>query len=81
MREGQIKAEEDRDAAERSFRSWAESHVKAAKYMNPGSGIQVRQLLFSGAANAKPNKKGEYLELAKTFKVRSRDHLACWSHE
>ena len=62
MEAAQVKAEDDKNSAEQSFRNWAEGYVKDAKFMNTGSGTQIRQLLFSGAANIKPSKKGEYLE-------------------
>ena len=48
-------------------RSWAESRVADAKYMNVGSGPQVQQLLFAGAPNKAASK--DPLPLERVFKV------------
>lgn len=69
MRVAQEQAEDDQSRAENRFRGFVSTCVKDAQYMNPGSGPQIRQLLFAGAANSKPGNKGEYLELKKVFKV------------
>lgn len=54
-------------------RRWASSRVGDAKYMNVGSGAQVQQLLFAGAANAlSQGSKGvdkPPLPLERVFKV------------
>ncbi|KAG2498231.1 hypothetical protein HYH03_003981 [Edaphochlamys debaryana] len=42
----QQRAEADREAAVAEFLDWADSKVPGARYMNPGSGAQIRMLLF-----------------------------------
>ena len=67
-----------------TFRDWAQGKVEAAATMNIGSGAQIRQLLFAGAANEKAEKGN--LELERAFKVASlasgmwtwAGHAACW---
>ena len=49
------------------FRNWAAQKVPGAKHMNVGSGAQIRQLLFAGVENQKPEKGT--LEDERVFKV------------
>ena len=72
LRLGEVRAGTEQAASQASFRTWASSKVEGALHMNVGSGAQIQQLLFSGAANAKDPKQA--LELQRTFKVCS---LAC----
>ena len=69
LREAQVLAHSDTESAESRFRTWATKYVEGAKYMNVGSGPQIRQLFYSGAVNQKPTKKDEYLEMERAFKV------------
>ena len=69
LREAQVLAHSDTESAESRFRTWATKYVQGAKYMNVGSGPQIRQLFYSGAVNQKPTKKDEYLEMERAFKV------------
>jgi len=63
-----VQAEEDQKKAMGRFRRWASSKVLGAENMNVGSGAQIRQLLFAGVQNQKPDKGS--LELERVFKVR-----------
>lgn len=67
LRQGELQAHEDVEKAVNYFRAWAQNKVAAAEHMNIGSGPQIRQMLFAGASNEKPE-KGE-LELERAFKV------------
>jgi len=62
-----VQAEEDQKKAMGRFRRWASSKVPGAENMNVGSGAQIRQLLFAGVQNQKPEKGS--LELERVFKV------------
>ncbi len=62
-----MQAEEDQKKAMGRFRRWASSKVPGAENMNVGSGAQIRQLLFAGVQNQKPEKGS--LELERVFKV------------
>ena len=68
MRAAEVQAEEDQKKAMGRFRRWASSKVPGAENMNVGSGAQIRQLLFAGVQNQKPEKGS--LELERVFKVR-----------
>ena len=54
----EVQALQDRNVAEEYFRAWAIDKCPAAEFMNVGSGIQVRQLLFAGAPHKKRDKEG-----------------------
>ncbi|PSC72198.1 DNA polymerase I chloroplastic mitochondrial [Micractinium conductrix] len=69
----QQQAQTDQAQAQERFRRWATSHVPDARYMNVGSGAQVQQLLFAGAANSLPKK--DPLPLERVFKVPNVDGL------
>mmetsp|Transcript_24591 Transcript_24591/g.80380 ORF Transcript_24591/g.80380 Transcript_24591/m.80380 type:complete len:825 (-) Transcript_24591:45-2519(-) len=56
LRTAEALAKEHQEAAEHTFRDWATSFCADAKYMNVGSGPQVRQLLFAGAPNKSASK-------------------------
>lgn len=75
----QQQAEADQAQAQERFRRWAASRVADAVYMNVGSGAQVQQLLFAGAANAlAQGSKGADkppLPLERVFKVPNVDGL------
>ncbi|XP_057856787.2 DNA polymerase I B, chloroplastic/mitochondrial isoform X2 [Cryptomeria japonica] len=43
----------EQEKAASQFKSWAATYCPDAKYMNVGSGTQVRQLLFGGSPNKK----------------------------
>jgi DNA polymerase-1 len=64
----------DKKKAEEYFRAWAVSKCPAAEHMNVGSGIQVRQLLFAGAAHKKRDKPG--VEKKKAFAMVSPEWIA-----
>ena len=68
LRDAQGRAQADQEVARSRFREFVEARVPAAQHMNVGSGAQVRQLLFAGVPNQRPD-KGE-LELERSFKVR-----------
>lgn len=57
----------DQAEAMNRFRGWASQKVAGAQHMNVGSGAQIRQLLFAGVQNQKPEKGT--LETERTFKV------------
>ena len=63
----QVALLEQARAGER-FRRWAAKRCPDAMLMNVGSDIQIRQLLFGGKENNKPDSK-ETLPLSKVFKV------------
>jgi len=67
LRAAEVQAEEDQKKAMGRFRRWASSKVPGAENMNVGSGTQIRQLLFAGVQNQKPEKGS--LELERVFKV------------
>lgn len=67
LRQGELLAHTHKEEAVNFFRAWAQTKVAAAEHMNIGSGPQIRQMLFAGASNEKPD-KGE-LELERAFKV------------
>ncbi|GAQ90985.1 DNA polymerase I superfamily [Klebsormidium nitens] len=54
------------------FRRWAAKRCPDAVLMNVGSDIQIRQLLFGGIQNSKPDSK-ESLPMSKVFKVPNTD--------
>merc|ERR1719321_1440860 len=60
-------AKKDQESKENIFRSWAAQYVPDAAFMNVGSGPQIRQLLFAGVPNQKPD-LGD-LEVSRTFKI------------
>ena len=68
LEEAEVKAVKDQAEAMNRFRSWASQRVPGAQYMNVGSGAQIRQLLFAGVQNQKPEKGT--LETERVFKVR-----------
>ncbi len=61
------KAVKDQEEAENRFLKWASQKVPGAELMNVGSGAQIRQLLFAGVQNQKPEKGS--LETERVFKV------------
>ena len=63
----ELKADQDQKEAMNRFRRWASSKVPGAENMNVGSGAQIRQLLFAGVQNQKPEKGN--LEFERVFKV------------
>ena len=67
LADAEVKANQDQAEAMNRFRSWATKRVPGAQYMNVGSGHQIRQLLFAGVDNQKPEKG--VLEHEKVFKV------------
>lgn len=67
MAEAEVKANKDQAEAMNRFRRWATKKVPGAEHMNVGSGTQIRQLLFAGVENQKPEKG--VLEQEKVFKV------------
>ena len=67
-------AVEDKKVAEDYFRKWAVSKCEGAEFMNAGSGIQVRQLLFAGAANKRRDKPG--VEMTREFSMISPEWTA-----
>ncbi|KAK3285021.1 hypothetical protein CYMTET_7356, partial [Cymbomonas tetramitiformis] len=69
----QLKAEAEQSEAEKRFRDWAMSFCEDAKYMNVGSGPQVRQLLFAGARNKRGDK--EAVPMERVFNVPNVDGL------
>lgn len=69
LRKAQIQAEIDREEASKRFRSWADTRVKGAIYMNPSSAAQVRTMLFAGVVNHKTQKE---VERFRILKVRIR---------
>ena len=60
-------AKKDQEAKENIFREWAAQYVPDAAFMNVGSGAQIRQLLFAGVPNQKPD-LGD-LEASRSFKI------------
>ena len=64
----------DKKVAEDYFRRWAMKMCPAAEHMNVGSGIQVRQLLFAGARNKRPDKPG--VEKEREFAMVSPEWTA-----
>ena len=68
LEEAEVKAVKDQAEAMNRFRSWASQRVPGAVYMNVGSGAQIRQLLFAGVQNQRPEKGT--LETERVFKVR-----------
>ena len=75
LRQGELKAQKDQEEAESYFRKWAQSRVAAAEHMNIGSGAQIQQLLFSGAANE--NRDKGTLALERSFKVQALRQCGC----
>ena len=73
LAEGEKKAYLDQEQAMHRFRNWAAQKVPGAKHMNVGSGAQIRQLLFAGVENQKPEKGT--LEDERVFKVCFRCNL------
>lgn len=67
LADAEVKANKDQAEAMERFRNWATQRVPGAQYMNVGSGAQIRQLLFAGVQNQKPEKG--VLEHEKVFKV------------
>lgn len=65
---------EDKRVAEDYFRNWAAAKCEDAKFMNVGSGLQIRQLLFAGAKNKRRDKPG--VELAREFTQDSAEWIA-----
>ena len=53
LADGEKAAKQDQERARKRFHDWAASRVEGAKYMNVGSGDEIRQLLFAGTLNAK----------------------------
>jgi len=64
----------DKKVAEEYFREWAASKCEDAKYMNVGSGLQIRQLLFAGARNKRGNDKPG-VEKTREFTQESQEWL------
>jgi len=63
----------DKKVAEEYFREWAASKCEDAKFMNVGSGLQIRQLLFAGARNKRSDKPG--VEKTREFTQESQEWL------
>ena len=63
----------DKKVAEEYFREWAASKCGDAKFMNVGSGLQIRQLLFAGARNKRSDKPG--VEKTREFTQESQEWL------
>ncbi|KAK9839857.1 hypothetical protein WJX81_006741 [Elliptochloris bilobata] len=64
---GEVRALQDQEDAKTRFRRWAAARVPAAEQMNICSGPQIRQLLFPGVPNRKPDAGN--LEMERVFKV------------
>ena len=64
----------DKKVAEEYFSEWAASKCEDAKYMNVGSGLQIRQLLFAGARNKRGNDKPG-VEKTREFTQESQEWL------
>ncbi|CAB4277779.1 unnamed protein product [Prunus armeniaca] len=69
--EKQAKAEQV--VAANRFRRWASSYCPDAKYMNVGSDVQLRQLLFGGTLNSKDSDQAVPTE--RTFRVPNIDKV------
>ncbi|KAL6283926.1 hypothetical protein ACE6H2_014855 [Prunus campanulata] len=69
--EKQAKAEQV--VAANRFRRWASSYCTDAKYMNVGSDVQLRQLLFGGTVNSKDSDQAVPTE--RTFRVPNIDKV------
>ena len=74
LADAEVKAGQDQAEAMERFRSWATRRVPGAQHMNVGSGAQIRQLLFAGVENQKPEKG--VLEHEKVFKVSHSPQLS-----
>jgi len=67
----EVQAEQDKAAAEEAFRTWAARYCPDAAHMNVSSLVQVRQLLFAGCKNLKPDKPG--VEERREFNVPNKE--------
>ncbi|KAK9789941.1 hypothetical protein WJX73_004973 [Symbiochloris irregularis] len=67
LREGELKAKQDQEAARAAFKDWASALVPGARLMNVSSGAQIQQLFFAGTPN-QDQAKGN-LPLERTFKM------------
>ena len=74
LEEAEVMAVKDQAEAMNRFRNWASQRVPGAQHMNVGSGAQIRQLLFAGVQNQKPEKGT--LETERVFKVSAMS----WHH-
>ncbi|KAK7300105.1 hypothetical protein RJT34_10939 [Clitoria ternatea] len=66
-------AEAEQEVAANRFRKWATSYCPDAKYMNVGSDLQLRQLLFGGTVNSKDS--NEALPTERIFKIPNVDKV------
>lgn len=64
-------AKAEQEIAANRFRRWASRYCPDANYMNVGSDVQLRQLLFGGIANRKDS--NQFLPTEKTFRVPNID--------
>ncbi|PRQ31693.1 putative DNA-directed DNA polymerase [Rosa chinensis] len=66
-------AKSEQEVAVNRFRKWASSFCPDAKYMNVGSDVQLRQLLFGGTVNSKDSNQA--LPNERTFRVPNTDKV------
>ncbi|KAK9938422.1 hypothetical protein M0R45_015163 [Rubus argutus] len=66
-------AKAEQEVAVNRFRKWASSFCPDAKYMNVGSDVQLRQLLFGGTMNSKDSDQA--LPNERTFRVPNTDKV------
>ncbi|TKY57262.1 DNA polymerase I A [Spatholobus suberectus] len=66
-------AKEEQEIATNRFRKWASRYCPDAKYMNVGSDIQLRQLLFGGTVNRKDFSLA--LPTERIFKIPNVDNV------
>ncbi|XP_027369033.1 DNA polymerase I A, chloroplastic/mitochondrial-like isoform X2 [Abrus precatorius] len=63
----------EQEVAANRFRKWASRYCPDAKYMNVGSDLQLRQLLFGGTVNRKNSNLG--LPTERIFKIPNVDKV------
>jgi len=73
LRDIETIAVEDQIKAREFFKKWSSERVPDAKLVNVGSALQLRQLLFAGAANFK--KPDEKVEMVRMFKVPNEEGI------
>ncbi|XRB13805.1 DNA polymerase I [Pseudoscourfieldia marina] len=73
LKKGEETAQQAEIDCNQTFVDWASTYVENAKYINPGSVIQLRQLFYAGLVDLKTGK--EIVPKSRTFKAENTENM------
>ena len=73
LKKGEETAQQAEKDCIQTFVDWASTYIENAKYINPGSVIQLRQLFYAGLVDPKTGK--EIVAESRTFKTENTENI------